>query len=64
MPPYRKVKQLGQGGFGVVFHEVDEATGRDVAIKYLNAVSPDARERFEREARHLYAQLNNKFASS
>lgn len=50
---YRIVKQLGSGGFGVVFHARQESMGRDVAIKFLSpeaSQDPVAVERFRREA--------------
>jgi eukaryotic-like serine/threonine-protein kinase len=50
---YRIHKQLGAGGFGVVFHARQESMGRDVAIKFLSpkvTQDPVAVERFRREA--------------
>ncbi len=50
---YRIHKQLGAGGFGVVFHASQESMGRDVAIKFLSPKvlqDPVAVERFRREA--------------
>ena len=61
MPPYRMLKKLGAGGFGTVYHAIDGANGRQVAIKRLHALTPETRERFEREARILTEHLNNKF---
>jgi eukaryotic-like serine/threonine-protein kinase len=37
VPGYRGVRELGRGGFGRVIEAVHVATGRVVAIKYLNA---------------------------
>ncbi|MEU6083026.1 protein kinase [Streptomyces sp. NPDC047108] len=55
---YRVVRQLGRGGMGVVCHAVDEALGREVAVKelrtYHDASGPelaDLRLRMQREAR-------------
>ena len=57
-PGYRLVRQLSQGGQGVVFLAVQESTGRKVAIKVLKsgpfATAAD-RTRFDREARVLAA---------
>jgi serine/threonine protein kinase len=51
--PYEVLSPLGAGGMGEVYHARDTRLGRDVAIKVLPqrlALSPDARQRFEREA--------------
>jgi WD40 repeat protein len=47
-------RELGQGGFGMVFLAYDPLLGRDVAIKVPRAdalVTPELRARFHREAR-------------
>ncbi len=49
---YDVVRRIGQGGMGVVFEGVQQATGRPVAIKFMLDGSMDAaaaRKRFERE---------------
>jgi serine/threonine protein kinase len=52
--PYEVVKVLGRGGMGVVLKAFDPSLHRLVAIKVLApqwASHPEARQRFEREAR-------------
>ncbi len=56
--PYEVKSQLGAGGMGEVYLAHDTRLGRDVAIKVLPshlAATPDARARFEREARAISA---------
>jgi len=49
---FRLVRQLGEGGMGVVWEVVETATGRRAAIKFLRdeARTLDAEKRFLREA--------------
>lgn len=52
--PYRIVKQLGQGGMGVVYEAVNEGIGRRVAVKVLRseyAHNSEVAHRFFNEAR-------------
>ena len=56
--PYEIVSLLGAGGMGEVYRARDTRLGRDVALKLLPshlALSPEARQRFEREAKAIAA---------
>jgi WD40 repeat protein/serine/threonine protein kinase len=51
---FRVRRELGRGGYGIVFQAYDPQLGRDVALKVPRAeavLSPELRERFLREAR-------------
>ena len=59
--PYEVLAPLGAGGMGEVYRAKDTRLGREVAIKVLphgHAGSPEARARFEREARAV-SSLNH-----
>ena len=54
--PYEIVAALGAGGMGEVYRARDTRLSRDVAVKVLptqRTPNPEARERFEREARTI-----------
>jgi predicted Ser/Thr protein kinase len=52
---YRRVKQLGAGGFGTVWEAVDTQLNRTVALKIAHKPDRDTEERMQREARALAA---------
>jgi serine/threonine-protein kinase len=54
---YKILARLGEGGMGAVYAALDMTSGERVAVKTLaeDHESPHARERFEREARALFA---------
>ncbi len=50
---YKLVREIGRGGFGIVFKAIQLGMERDVALKILHVngtFDPNARERFKREA--------------
>jgi serine/threonine protein kinase len=56
--PYEVVAALAAGGMGEIYRARDSRLARDVAVKVLPenlATNPDARARFEREARAVAA---------
>jgi serine/threonine protein kinase len=56
--PYEIIAPLGEGGMGAVYRARDPRLGREVAIKTIHesrAGDPEARHRFEREARAVAA---------
>jgi hypothetical protein len=55
---YRVLRALGSGGMGVVYLGRDLRLDREVALKTLPAVAPDAIARLQREARTM-ASLNH-----
>ena len=59
--PYEIASAIGAGGMGEIYRARDTRLGRDVAIKILPqhlTEKPDARQRFEREARAI-SSLNH-----
>jgi serine/threonine protein kinase/Tfp pilus assembly protein PilF len=56
--PYEIVESIGSGGMGVVYRAHDARLARDVAVKVVAAhlaIEPEARARFEQEARAIAA---------
>ena len=50
---FRVLRQLGAGGFGVVFLVRDLHSGEDVALKTLQVIRPEQTYRLKREFRSL-----------
>lgn len=61
---YELLKKLGAGAFGEVYAATDRHDNHTVALKFLHAGGSDARDRFWREARILYAQMQNPYVVS
>lgn len=51
---FRVTKQIGSGGFGTVWHAVDEQEGSDVAIKF-----PQAKDNESNEAAEIQSRFRN-----
>lgn len=60
---FRIDRRIGAGSMGVVYRARDLLLGRDVAIKTLPVLSPDAAERFNREARAAAALVHPSIAA-
>src|SRR5512147_2192544 len=61
--PYEILSPLGAGGMGEVYKARDTRLERTVAIKVLSqhlSISPEVRQRFEREARTI-SQLSHPY---
>jgi tRNA A-37 threonylcarbamoyl transferase component Bud32 len=54
-PRFRRLRRLGEGGFGDVWLAKDTVLGREVAIKVARAADPDTERRIRREAGALAA---------
>jgi predicted Ser/Thr protein kinase len=52
---FRRVRQIGRGGFGSVWLAVDTQLDRTVAVKLAHAPDADTEQRMQREARALAA---------
>ncbi len=61
MGPYQIIRQLGEGGFGLVSLAKDTASGTLVAIKQLKKLDSSSLKQFGRELRLLREEINNRF---
>src|SRR5580704_4602233 len=50
---FRFIRQLGEGGMGVVYEALDEERGARVAVKTVRDLTADSLARFKREFRAL-----------
>lgn len=53
---YKKIRKIGQGGFGTVYHCVNRTTGKEVAIKFMgigNQLKADQVKEIFRESRTM-----------
>src|SRR5699024_873821 len=55
---FRRIRKLGQGGFGTVWEATDTQLGRTVALKIAHVPDEDTAQRMHREGRAL-AALNH-----
>ncbi len=53
--PYEVLTTIGAGGMGEIYTARDTRLDRIVAIKILPSADPDAKARFEREAKAIAA---------
>jgi hypothetical protein len=60
---FRFEQRIGEGGMGVVYRGVDLNLRRDVAIKALPKVTPEAAARLRREARAMAAVTHTNLAA-
>jgi serine/threonine protein kinase len=60
---FRVMRRVGSGGMGVVYLAHDELLGREVALKTLPALNPDAVRRLRDEARAMAALNHDSLAT-
>jgi eukaryotic-like serine/threonine-protein kinase len=61
IPGYRFVRNLGEGGYAIVYLYQDEQLGREVAVKVLQLLDDDARRQFNNEMRIVSAFDDNPY---